>query len=58
MSNKIINIVDPAGKLVASISPDDVILKDGYKAMESYGNSVCLKDDDGELEVIRPEVSI
>ncbi len=55
---KSINIVDKNNVLIASIGDDNIIFHGDYKIIEANGDDKCFSDNDEEIEVIRPEVSV
>lgn len=54
---KAINIVDKNNELVASIDDENIIFHGDYKIIETSEDDECFRDNDGKIEVIRPEVS-
>ena len=55
---KVINIVDREDNLIASISEENIILHKDYKVIETNESEACLRDWDGNIKIVRPEVSI
>ncbi|MFA8439309.1 hypothetical protein [Pueribacillus sp. YX66] len=55
---KVINIVDREGILIASISEKNIILHKDYKVIETNESEACLQDWDGNIKLVRPEVSV
>jgi len=55
--SKSINIVDKNNVLIASITDGNIIFKGDYKIIETDDDEKCFRDNDGKIEVIKPEVS-
>lgn len=55
--DKIINVVDKDDRLIASISDKNVILHNDYKVVETNEDEACFCDSNGDIELIKPEIS-